>query len=135
MPLPPGTNGPLRAIVATAVTLFPHAGRYEAVAPDILTNGDHDLSPHGLRGVVVPTPGHTPGSVSVVLGAAAVVGDLMYNIGPRTVFPPFAEDPSAVLESWAALLAWGCEKFYPGHGKPVDRERLRRCLDVRRAAL
>ncbi len=134
MPLPPGMNGPLRAVVATAVALFPHAGGYEAVAPDILVSGDYDLSPHGLRGVVVPTPGHTPGSVSVVLGPAAVVGDLMYNLGLRTVFPPFAEDIPAVLDSWAALMSLGCAEFHPGHGRPVDREWLQRCLDARRAA-
>ena len=133
MALPPGTNGILRAVVATAVTLFPHSGRFAPLTPDIVVGSEYDLSPHGIEGVVLHTPGHTQGSVSVVLGSAAVVGDLMYDIGRRTVFPPFAEEGAGVLSSWERLLAMGMRELHPGHGRCIDSQRLRRSLDERRS--
>ena len=132
MPLPPGTGRFWHAVVSTAVALFPRSGGYPPVEPDILVGEAYDLAAYGVNGRVLHTPGHTAGSVSVVLGEQAVVGDMMYNVSRRTVFPPFAEDPSAVVESWEQLLRAGCRVFHPGHGRPVQAERLRACLEARR---
>lgn len=47
-----------------------------AFEPDIVHDGELDLAPFGVPGHTLHTPGHTPGSVSVVLDEAVLCGDL-----------------------------------------------------------
>jgi hydroxyacylglutathione hydrolase len=50
----------------------------KAFIPDILIDGEKNLSAFGVEGMVIPTPGHTEGSTSVILpGGEAIVGDLV----------------------------------------------------------
>ncbi len=48
-----------------------------AFEPDIVHDGELDLAPYGVAGQIVATPGHTPGSVSVVMEQDAICGDLL----------------------------------------------------------
>jgi hydroxyacylglutathione hydrolase len=90
------------------------------------------LSEYGIPGKVIHTPGHTMGSVSVLLETGdALVGDLAMNglplrIGPG--LPTAAEDLQRARESWKLLLKAGAETVYPGHGKPFSAEIIRRVL-------
>lgn len=90
------------------------------------------LAEYGIRGSVVHTPGHTPGSVSVVLETGdAFVGDLAMNGLPLRLspgLPIFAEDLSRVRETWRLLLDKGIQMVYPGHGKPFPAEIMRKAL-------
>jgi len=69
---------------------------------------------------VLPTPGHTAGSVALALGGACVfTGDTLFReyLGPTT-YPE--SDPAAIVASVALLLDTlgdDCAVF-PGHGKP-----------------
>lgn len=71
----------------------------------------------GIVGEIVPTPGHSDDSVSLVLDdGAAFTGDLT---------PPglaFGEDEALVKASWARLRALGATRVYPGHGPVFDLE-------------
>ncbi len=86
--------------------------------------GDDGLSlePYGVPGHVVYTPGHSAGSVSIVLvSGEAFVGDLAMNGLPLTCgpqLPIFAEDMGMVRESWRKLLKLGVTTIFPAHGKP-----------------
>jgi glyoxylase-like metal-dependent hydrolase (beta-lactamase superfamily II) len=85
--------------------------------------GDEELSlePYGVPGRVVHTPGHSPGSVSIVLNSGeAFVGDLAMNGFPLTTgpnWPIFAEDIGMVKESWRKLLKLGVTTVFPAHGR------------------
>jgi hydroxyacylglutathione hydrolase len=104
--------------------------RYAPVAPDITITKRFDLRTYGIDGYVLPTPGHTAGSISVVIeGKHAIVGDTLFNIFKHSVFPPYANDQKALLRSWGKLLKSGCEYFYPGHGKPFTRDRLKKTYE------
>jgi hydroxyacylglutathione hydrolase len=78
------------------------------------------LSWNGRPVTVLPTPGHTAGSVALVLaGAFVFTGDTLFReyVGPTT-YPE--SDPAAIVASVALLLdtlADDCAVF-PGHGKP-----------------
>jgi len=89
---------------------------------------DYSLEEFGIKGKIVFTPGHSPGSISVVLDSGeAFVGDMAMNGLPLTIgpnLPIFAEDMSALKNSWRKLIDKGAKKIYPAHGKPFPVEKL-----------
>lgn len=121
-PLPNGTT-PLTHVSVQIGRLLRY-GRYEPVEPDILLHEAADLKPYGFDGYALPTPGHTIGSISVILGEKAFVGDTL--IGPRNgkIYAPYLWNKKELKKSWRALLDTGCRMFYPGHGRPISRARL-----------
>jgi glyoxylase-like metal-dependent hydrolase (beta-lactamase superfamily II) len=90
------------------------------------------LVEYGIPGRVIYTPGHTMGSVSVLLETGeALVGDLAMNALPLRLgpgLPALAEDIQKVRESWRLLLDAGAKTVYPAHGKPFSAEVMRRAL-------
>lgn len=65
----------------------------------------------GLTGEILPTPGHSDDSISLLLDDGSVfTGDLTR--------PAFIgeEDPAVVLASWRLLRERGAVRVYPGHG-------------------
>lgn len=71
------------------------------------------LSDLGIAGEVIPTPGHSPCSVSLVLNSGACfTGDLT----PEAMVG--SEDRTVVRASWDRLRALGARTVYPGHAAP-----------------
>ncbi len=102
---------------------------------DILLNGNeqYDLSVYGINGKVIHTPGHTPGSISVVLdNGEAIIMDLASSgillggiaFNSRMKHPPFHDNLEQVKNSINLILSLNTEKFYLGHGNPVSRKSL-----------
>ena len=87
-------------------------GEYTAVSEgDVLKFGKCELS-------VMETPGHTPGSISLVLGGSIFVGDLVFANGGvgRTDLP--GGDFSALVASIKRVLNMPDETVvYSGHGE------------------
>jgi glyoxylase-like metal-dependent hydrolase (beta-lactamase superfamily II) len=124
---PKGTMWFSRIVSAIGRAFAKKLGAYPPVSPDITISKRFDLSGYGIDGYIVPTPGHTAGSISVVIaGKHAIVGDTLFNIFKKGVFPPYADDQAALLRSWKKLLVIGCEYFYPGHGRPFTRAKLKK---------
>jgi hydroxyacylglutathione hydrolase len=90
------------------------------IKPDIVFDDGMDLASYGVRARVIHTPGHTAGSVSVLLdGGPAVVGDLIMGEMARPhklALPRFAEDVAQVKRSVAAVLAQKPTRIYCAHG-------------------
>jgi ribonuclease/clavin/mitogillin len=65
----------------------------------------------GIAGEIVPTPGHSADSISLLLDdGSAFTGDLTP--------PEFIgeEEPAVVFASWQLLRERGATRIYPGHG-------------------
>ena len=98
----------------------------------ILGDENFSLVEFGIPGKAIHTPGHSSGSVSVLLETGdAFVGDLAMNgfplrLGPG--LPIFAEDLQKVKESWDLLLDMGAKMIYPAHGNPFSAEIIRKIL-------
>ena len=96
--------------------------RFDIPQVDVLL-GDEGLSleKYGISGRIIHTPGHSPGSVSVLLNTGdAFVGCLAQNSLPfclRPRLPIYAQDIEKVKESWRVLIAAGAKTIHPGHGK------------------
>ena len=127
--VPRGTTSWGRFFRATLMPLMLPLVKMPALEPDLVVEGgDMDLAPSGIAGRVLHTPGHSPGSVSVLLASGeAFVGDLAMN-GPPFCLKPrfgiFAHEPERVPGSYAKLVALGARRIYPAHGRPFPASAL-----------
>ena len=88
-----------------------------------------DLAPWGIDGKVIAMPGHTAGSLAVVMANhTAFVGDMMRG-GPAEHY--FHADREGNRRNIEALCAAGVETFYLGHGGPESRADVMRAFGIR----
>ena len=121
--------GPMAALISPFMK-FPFA----PAGVDIVPENGFDLSPFGVEARVLFTPGHTPGSVSVLTAnGEAIVGDLVGGGWPLGQFQPsrprfhyWASSLADVHASLEALFASPVNKIYVGHGGPLDGQEARR---------
>lgn len=129
---PPGVTGWGRFIMSI-LNLLKSMIRFPSCPVDIvLLDQEMSLEEYGIPGRVIPTPGHSAGSVTVLLDTGdAFVGDMAMNglpmrLGPG--LPIFAVDLPKLKESWRALLDRGVKTIYLSHGKPVSADVIRKEL-------
>jgi len=131
-----GTNAFARLMVKILGKLVAGKMPFEPCPPDLLVDEKMELNSPGLNAYVLHTPGHTPGSISLVVDdEIALVGDCMFGVFKGSVFPPFALDTRQMIESWGKLLNTGCRIFLPSHGKADSRELVQRDYDKRKQIL
>jgi len=123
---PPGFT-PWGKVIISLLKLYTRSLRIPVFDVDIpLGNDDFNLDEFGIPGKVVHTPGHSPGSVSVVLESGeAFVGDLAMNMFPMRLspgLPIFGDDIQVIKDSWRKLRDMNVRTVYPAHGKsfPAD---------------
>ena len=128
-----GTNALARLLVAVLGKRFARRARYEPCRPNLQVDPSFDLREFGFNAHALHTPGHTAGSLSVIVdNEIALVGDAMFGIFPGSVFPPFAEDPGQLIASWGRLLATKCRLFLPAHGSANSRRLVQKDYEKRK---
>lgn len=99
---------------------------YGPVDPDLTFDHEFDLTPYGVSGKIIHTPGHSNCSSSVVLDSGeAFVGDMLID-SPFTGemrLPYLAFDESRLFESYRKLLGM-VRVFYGGHGAPLTKNEM-----------
>lgn len=117
------TKGVIKLFGKKAIQWF----KCEPCAADLLVDDQFDLDSLGFHASIIHTPGHSLGSMSVIVDdEIALVGDAMFGIVPGSVFPPFADDVKKMTESWGKLLETNCFVFLPAHGTGNSRNLLQR---------
>ena len=128
-----GTNALTRLIIASLGKLFVRRAHYEPCRPDLQIDPSYDLREFGFKARVLHTPGHSAGSLSVIVDDEIVLaGDAMFGVFPWSVFPPFAADAGQLVESWGKLLATNCRLFLPSHGTANPRQLVQKEYDKRK---
>jgi hydroxyacylglutathione hydrolase len=131
-PLPPGVNAWGRFMMKLSARFMIPANLPATLVDIVLPDKEFSLKPFGISGKVLFTPGHSMGSVSVLLETGeAFVGDLAMNGLPFRLSPGLtilAESMEKVKESWRILLDQGAKMIYIGHGKPFPAEIIRKAL-------
>lgn len=88
--------------------------------PDISLENEHNLLRFGLEGAIIETPGHTNGSLTIVLdNGNAFVGDLFSKFKNKIVPNNFADDQKKIAVSMNKLSVLKNYVFFPGHGNPI----------------
>jgi hydroxyacylglutathione hydrolase len=132
-PLPPGVTSWGRLFMAAHRLVMPLIEIPPAEVDQTLSGEPFSLERFGVPGTAVHTPGHSPGSISVLLESReAFVGDLAMNRFPLTLspgLPIFADDLQQVRTSWQNLLELGADTIYPAHGAPFSADVIRRILE------
>ena len=130
--LPPGIRPHTRALIGLAnrhPDLVRRWYRFESVKAEILVEKELSLAPFGVAARVLHTPGHTPGSISVLTEAGdAMVGDLAVNyipFGLASVAPPFGDSVAMIRRQWRRLRDLGTRRIHPGHGWSFGASALR----------
>jgi glyoxylase-like metal-dependent hydrolase (beta-lactamase superfamily II) len=129
-----GQNAPIIPIHPLGKMLMPFMSqRFSPASADILIEDKLDLSGYGVDAQVIFTPGHTPGSLSVLTSDGhAIVGDLIGGGWPLGQFQPgkpryhyWASNLEAVKTSLKQLLAFHPLQIQVGHGGPLDGSQAR----------
>jgi hydroxyacylglutathione hydrolase len=94
------------------------------VKPDILVDRELSLEEFGVQGKVIATPGHTAGSVSVILASGeALIGDLLMAFRKGALkYPVFAQNLEQVTKSLKLVMDHAPNKIYASHGGMVAAE-------------
>ena len=129
----PKVLSPWGMLLSLLTRMMAATSRFSGTPVDLTLQDDEvSLEPFGISGKMHHTPGHTQGSMSVLLDTGdAFVGDLAMNglpvrFGPG--MPSLGNDPNVVKASWRLLLDSGAKKIYPAHGKPFSADVLRKAL-------
>ena len=128
-----GENDVLKPTGFTGSALKPFiTSVYPSFVPDVAVKqgADVDLRPWGVDGKAIAMPGHTAGSIVVILSDdSAFVGDMMAGGVFGGAFSPsspgehyYQADPQQNRRNIKTLLDRGVKKFYLGHGGPVLRD-------------
>ncbi len=128
-PFPHGLNPYARIITAAGRKLLGTRRQFDPCTADITIKDSLRLESWGIAGTALPFPGHSAGSLALILDSGEVfIGDGAFNIFPSSVVPPLADSTALLLESWKKLLSYDFHTIYPGHGRPFRREKLENSL-------
>jgi glyoxylase-like metal-dependent hydrolase (beta-lactamase superfamily II) len=103
---------------------------FPAFEPDILLEEGSDLTAFGLEATLLHTPGHSQGSLSLLLdGGTAIAGDILRGgllggkvFAGRPSYPYFMPSLDALPELRAGVrrvLDTGAQRLLVGHGGPI----------------
>ena len=101
---------------------------FPPVNPDLFVDESTDLSTYGVEGRILHTPGHTAGSISVLMPSGeAIVGDLLRGgylggelFGTHPKYHYFADDLQAMRTSIQKIIQFKTTRLYLGHGGPLE---------------
>ncbi len=103
---------------------------FQPLEPDIVLTGEGSLQSYGVEARFLETPGHTPGSLSVLLpDGQCLIADVLRGSFIAQNHPArhlFADDPDRVRRSLAKLLTLPVTRFHPGHGYAFGKADLAR---------
>lgn len=89
---------------------------FEGVMPDIIIENEMGLNSFGIKGKVVSTPGHTVGSVSVLLNSGkCIIGDILMSFG-KLSYSMFSYDMAILKDSLKKILDANAKEIYLSHG-------------------
>ena len=122
-PIPSGTRWKAKLLVGLGRIIARRLGKFPPAEPDLLVEQMADLGEYGFPAKVLHTPGHTPGSMVVLLeGGELIAGDTLFGWEGKQHFPPFAEDLPRLVESWKYIRDLDIKTIYPAHGRSISRE-------------
>ncbi|EXI80869.1 MAG: Metallo-beta-lactamase L1 precursor [Candidatus Accumulibacter appositus] len=139
-----GLNSPVTATGFTGrlILLLPLDPRFAPLRADVEVDGTLELAAYGLPGRAVQMPGHTPGSLVILLDdGRAFVGDMILGgwlggalLPHRAGEHYFHMDVAGNRANIAALAKQAIRTYFLGHGGPVSGAAVRESFSLDDAA-
>ncbi|MFD1177348.1 MBL fold metallo-hydrolase [Paenibacillus puldeungensis] len=93
---------------------------FDTFKPDLLLSDGMNLKDYGLEGTIIHLPGHTAGSVGLLLpNGSLLAGDTFVN-NTKPASAPNALNFSSLYSSIDSLRNKAVKTIYPGHGHPFE---------------
>ena len=119
---PAGLLGRILRLFITEQTKLP------GIQPDMLIDHQLDLEQFGVAGKVFSTPGHTSGSLSIMLANdEVIIGDLVFGGFLRKhtpKYPWFVTDMEHLHKSLRFLVGMRPKTMYASHGGPFSPQQI-----------
>ncbi|MBT3318956.1 MAG: MBL fold metallo-hydrolase [Clostridia bacterium] len=130
--VPRGTNAFWRMIGNAGHDVDPkHIEHYTPVKGDVVLIEAHTSLEIGSELIeAIPLGAHSVGSVGYRIDEHIFVGDVVFGIA-HVVYPWFADFEEDIEAAWGAIIESGAKYIYPGHGRRLSVEYLRRKRDER----
>jgi hydroxyacylglutathione hydrolase len=110
-------------VVMLLSPLFVSSAKFEKFKPDLLIDETFDLSAYGWDARIIHLPGRSRGSIGVLTRAGELLcGDFLYNMAGFSLINDLADHRSSIDKTRKLDI----KIVYPGHGKPISIERLRK---------
>jgi hydroxyacylglutathione hydrolase len=102
----------------------------EGVNPDILVDDVFDLSEYGISGKIIHTPGHSQGSISIILdNGETLIGDMVRDEGDGEIgLGMFYEDEETLIASLEEVALFESRTIYLSHGNTIDNPGLNNAI-------
>jgi hydroxyacylglutathione hydrolase len=102
----------------------------EGVNADIVVDDVFDLSEYGISGKIIHTPGHSQGSISIILdNGETLVGDMVRDVGDGEIGPGmFYEDKETLIASLEEVALFESRTIYLSHGNTIDNTGLNNAI-------
>ncbi len=105
-------------LIRKIIPMLSAFGKKERFKPDILTEEGNDLSLYGFNAEVLSVPGHSKGSIGILLDNVDLFcGDLLEN-KKNPKLNSIMDDMDLAKASVERLKRLEIKTIYPGHGKP-----------------
>ena len=131
-----GTSTPVQARSLLAKIMFKlmKEPKVEGFEADFLLVDNLNLGQFGVNGSAIHTPGHTIGSLSVLLdNGEAIVGDMLSGKRKKNntlaKYPFIWNDINALRGSAKMLMNKGAKVFYNSHGDVCDDRAIKNLLE------
>jgi hydroxyacylglutathione hydrolase len=107
-------------ILAMILKILFYKAKLNNIDPDITIENEFSISKYGVNGTVLSTPGHTAGSLSIIINKnECLSGDLYINLSFNEFKSAwFINNNEQYLNSIIKLKELKIRKIFPSHGKP-----------------
>ena len=103
------------------------SSKIDGIKPDILIEDKMDLNEFGIKGKVISTPGHTEGSVSILLNSRkCLVGDILGSSFGKPTYGMFCNDINKLKESIIKIKDSNIKEVYLSHGGIISIDKIRK---------
>lgn len=96
---------------------------FEGAIPDITFDKEFNLNDIGLDGIAMHTPGHSKGSITLLLNSGQVlIGDQLRKEGKGYGLGMFYDNKKIAINSLKMISNYDFDRIYLSHGDIISRE-------------
>jgi hydroxyacylglutathione hydrolase len=106
------------AVFRRLVPVLYRFSKSDRFTPDVTLDEADDLSEYGLDATVIRLPGHSTGSIGILMAGGDLIGGDLFENTKQPALNGIMDDREAAAASVGRLKGLAIRTVYPGHGKP-----------------